>query len=128
MPPRPLHLLVIAQDAELRKLLAAAFEAERSIGSVRVVESDRPVLTSMPEPDVVLVDAGPPPPTMRATTSRTAHGEPLTLVLASDWSEATRELAEAVGAVAYLKKAEGMASITPLVAALASLASGDVPL
>jgi DNA-binding response OmpR family regulator len=126
-PPRPLNLLVVGEDEELRDVIAHAFESEGAIGSVRSVDATRASITSIPEPDVVLVDAGPPAPHMTVAAWHTGRKEPLTLVIAADWSEETRELGRAVGAVAYVKKDAGVASLTPLVLALASLAAGNVP-
>ena len=128
MPPRPLNLLVVGDDEEVRDVIAHAFQSTDAIANVRSVDAARAGLTSIPEPDVVLVDAGPPAPHMTVAAWHTGRREPLTLVIAADWSEETRRLGQAVGAVAYVKKDAKMAALTPLVAALASLAAGDIPL
>jgi DNA-binding NarL/FixJ family response regulator len=126
MPPRPLNLLLVAEDDELRAGLVEALEHEQSIGTVRSVSRARPLMTSAPAPDVILVDAGPPAPELAQVTAHAADRESLTFVLASEWGEETRELAAAVGAVAYVRKDAGIADITPVVVALASLSTTGV--
>jgi DNA-binding NarL/FixJ family response regulator len=126
MPPRPLNLLLVAEDDELREGLVEALEHEQSIGTVRTVSRARPLVTSAPAPDVILVDAGPPAPELAQVTAHAAGPASLTVVLASEWGAETRELAEAVGAVAYVRKDAGIADITPVVVALASLSIAGV--
>jgi len=130
MPLRPpFNVLLIAEDSSLRDALIRALEREESIGTVRTVVKGRPPLQGVPAPDVVLFDAGPPAPDAAAMAAWDATPkEALALVLASDASEQTRKFAEAVGAVAYLRKDSGAAAITPLVVALAALASADASL
>jgi DNA-binding NarL/FixJ family response regulator len=126
MPPRRLNLLLVAEDDELREGLVEALEHEQSIGTVRSVSRARPLMTSAPAPDVILVDAGPPAPELAQVTAHAADHDSLTFVLASEWGEETRELAAAVGAVAYVRKDAGIADITPIVVALASLSAPGV--
>lgn len=126
MPSRPLNLLLVAEDDELRAGLVEALEHDPSIGTVRSVSRTRPLMTSTPAPDVILVDAGPPVPELAQVVAHAGTRESLTLVLASEWGEETRELAEAVGAVAYVRKDADIADITPVVVALASLSSAQV--
>ena len=129
MPRRPLHVLLVGEDSRLRTKLAAALERETSIGTVRTVSHDSWVLAGIPEPDIVLFDAGPPLPTVADVEAlNMGRKEPLAFVLASEVTAETRELADAVHAVAYLRKDSGVASIAPVVMALAAFSSPEVPL
>jgi DNA-binding response OmpR family regulator len=121
---RSLHVLLVAEDARLRDSFARALEREHAIGSVRTAGHDGASLVGIPEPDIVLVDAG-PPPLSAPDVADWARGrkEPLAFVLASEVSEQTRALGDAIGAVAYLRKDSGVAAITPVVVALASLST-----
>jgi DNA-binding NarL/FixJ family response regulator len=128
MPPqRPFHVLLIGEDSSLSDALVRALEGEESIGSVRTTGQVR-AHRSAPDPDVIVIDAGPPPPDAAAMAAWDAtRKEALALVLASDASEQTQKLAEAVGAVAYLRKDSGAAAITPVVVALAAISSVQWP-
>jgi DNA-binding NarL/FixJ family response regulator len=129
MPRRPLHVLLVGEDSALRDKLVEALEREQSIGTVRTVSHDSWVLTGIPEPDVVLFDAGPPLPAVEDVEAlNMGRKEPLAFVLASDVTAETRELARAVRAVAFLRKDSGVASIAPVVVALAAFSSPEVPL
>src|SRR4051812_8087301 len=120
MPQQALHVLVIGQDHRFRDALVEALEQEQLIGSVCAIGHDFQAHSVVPEPDVVLVDAGPPAPAAADVASlHTSRKEPLAVVLASDVNEATRELGEAVGAVAYVRKGSSVTSITPVVMLLA---------
>src|SRR2546423_10391095 len=79
--------------------------------------------------DIVLFEPGPPLPTVADVEAlNMGRKEPLAFVLASEVTAETRELADAVHAVAYLRKDSGVASIAPVVLALAAFSSPEVPL
>jgi DNA-binding response OmpR family regulator len=121
------HVLLVADDSRLCDAFVQALEREHTIGSVRTVGHGCDVPAGVPQPDVVVVDAGPPPPPAPNVAQwEGGRKEPLALVLTSDVSEQTRALGDAIGAVAYLRKDSGVASITPVIVALASL-SASVP-
>jgi DNA-binding NarL/FixJ family response regulator len=74
------------------------------------------------EADVLLVDAGPPLPQVGELKKlRAANQSALMIVVASEIDADVRELGNALGAVGYVKKDEGLHDIAALVVALASL-------
>jgi DNA-binding NarL/FixJ family response regulator len=125
---RPVHVLLVGEDSSLRDSLFGALESDDSIGTVRAVgHGGSTCHQDLPDPDVILFDAGPPAPNLAAMDGDTTPEESLVFVLASDMSEETCELAEAVGAVGYLKRDSEVAGIAPIVVALARLCSTPRP-
>jgi DNA-binding NarL/FixJ family response regulator len=128
-PPGPLNVLLVGEDRGLCESscesLIHALEDDESIGSVRVAgHGGRMPPQEIPRPDVVVFDAGPPAPDPVAMAGYESPArQTLNLVLASDTGEQTRRLADAVGAVGYLRKGSELASVAPVVLALTTLSS-----
>jgi DNA-binding NarL/FixJ family response regulator len=101
---RTLLITVHSEDPQLTEELLALMPDDPSVASI--ADSCAEVLAhqQMDVPDVVFVDAGPPPPSSLPTELREIYPSSFVVLVAKDVDERALELGAAIEADAYLRR------------------------